>query len=280
MQLPDANFAPRPILGGSAESETGSASGTPHPWRRPSGRVVVVLPAYNEAENLGRLLERLDESLTDAGLAYRVLVVDDGSTDDTRQVAERYRPVLPLELVIHEHNQGLGATIRDGLRAAAASCADKDVIVAMDADDTHTPGLIHTMLRLIQEGNDVVIASRFQPGADVRGVPWSRRVLSRGASWLLRLVFPTRGVRDFTCGYRAYRGATLRAAFARYGDELIAEDGFACMVDILLKLREMQVVFREAPLILRYDQKKGHTKMRVGQTIRRTLGLIWRRRWG
>ena len=114
----------------------------------------------------------------------------------------------------------------------------------------------------------------------LRGVPWHRNALSLGASVLFRALFPTRGVRDYTSGYRAYRGQVLRDAFARYGDAFVDQEGFQCMVDILLKLREMDVIFNEVPLILRYDNKEGASKMNVWRTTRNTLGLLARRRLG
>lgn len=114
-------------------------------------------------------------------------------------------------------NLGLGATIRDGLVAAAESAGDRDIIVTMDADDTHAPGLILRMVRMISEGHDVVIASRYRPGSRSVGVPFFRQALSYCGSWLFRIVFPIRGVKDFTCGYRAYRARVVRDALARYG---------------------------------------------------------------
>ena len=253
---------------------------TATPWRRPPGRVIMVLPAYNEEENLGALLERGDEAFRDAGIDYQVIVVDDGSKDRTAEIAQHYAKSMPVRLERHVVNQGLGATIRDGLRAAAESCGDKDIVVAMDADNTQTPALIRRMVRAIEEGNDVVIASRYQVGSYVRGVPFHRVLLSIGASWIFRLTFPIHGVRDYTCGFRAYRGAVLKEAFARYGDQFVSEQGFQCMVDILLKLRAMGVIFAEVPLVLRYDLKGGASKMNVTRTVFRTLGLLARRRIG
>lgn len=240
----------------------------------------MVLPAFNEEANLGVLLERIDEAMFESGTNYQVVLVDDGSTDGTVTVAEAHAGSMPIRVERHGANEGLGATIRDGLKAAASLCADEDIVVVMDADNTHTPGLIRSMVRLIKEGNDVVIASRYREGAHVRGVPLHRRVLSFAASVLLRLVFPTWGVRDYTCGYRAYRGRLLKEAFARLGDALVSEDSFQCMVDLLLKLRAMGAIIGEVPLILRYDLKAGASKMKVGRTIWRTLALIVRRRFG
>lgn len=257
----------------------GEALGSPD-WRLPPGRVFVVLPAYNEAEGLGDLIRRIDGALFHEGVEYQVIVVDDGSTDSTAEVAKDYAAAIPLHLERHEVNQGLGATIRDGLRVAAELCSDRDIVIAMDADNTHTPGLMRSMVRRVHEGNDVVIASRYQRGSNVRGLPLHRRFLSWAASILLRTLFPIRGVRDYTCSFRAYRGEVLKEAFRRYGDEFVSQGGFQCMVDILLKLRTMDLIFREVPLILRYDYKLGASKMPIWATIRRTLLLVLRRRLG
>jgi dolichol-phosphate mannosyltransferase len=151
----------------------------------------------------------------------------------------------------------------------------------MDADNTHTPGLIFRMVQAVSEGNDVVIASRYRYGARVRGLSASRRLLSLGSSWLFGVVFPIGGVRDYMCGFRGYRARLRRRAFRELGpDRIISERGFACMVDILLKIREFDPIVTEVPLILRYDQKKGASKMRVGRTVRETLHLMVRRRLG
>lgn len=240
----------------------------------------IVLPAYDEAENLPALLGALQETMEDNYLDYEVIVVDDGSRDATASIAEAWSQQLPLVLVRHAVNQGLGASIRDGLQAAIERAGERDVVVTMDADATHMPGLIVQMVRMIGEGYDVVIASRYRPESRVYGVPMLRRLASRGASILMRVVFPIRGVRDFTCGYRAYRADVLRRAVDRYEGEFVNQEGFQCMVDILLKLRPMRLVFGEVPLLLRYDRKGGASKMDIGRTARNTLALLARRRFG
>ena len=249
------------------------------PTRRRS-RVFVVLPAYNEEPNIARLLDRISETLEEENLLYMVVVVDDGSKDRTPEILHSYMERIPLAVARHENNQGLGATIRDGLVIAAKQAGPNDIVVTMDADDTHTPGLILRMVRMIREGHDVVIASRYRSGARIFGLTVWRRFISYAASWLLRLIFPTPGVRDFTCGYRAYRGSTLHLAISLYGEEFINAEGFQCMVDILLKLRRMKTIFGEVPMILRYDQKSGESKMRVFRTAANTLRLVARRRLG
>ncbi|MBI3319258.1 MAG: glycosyltransferase family 2 protein [Candidatus Omnitrophica bacterium] len=242
--------------------------------------VYIVLPAWNEETSLPSLLSALHETMGEASTPYQVIVVDDGSQDRTAEIVETFDRAVPVRLIRHGTNQGLGATIRDGLLAAIEHASDRDVIVTMDADDTHTPGLILRMVRMITEGYEVVVASRYHPESRVRGVPLLRRLLSRGASLVMQALFPTPGVRDFTCGYRAYKASVLRRAVARYQETFVNQEGFQCMVDILLKLRSMNVVFGEAPLILRYDLKAGKSKMDIWHTIYHTCLLLVERRLG
>src|SRR5690349_12151191 len=102
-------------------------------------RIIVVLPAYNEEANIGNLLRRIFESLTDEHLGFSIIVVDDGSSDRTQQILEEYGRDFPLIVHRHEQNQGLGATMRDGLREAASVASERDIVITMDADESHTP---------------------------------------------------------------------------------------------------------------------------------------------
>lgn len=214
-------------------------------------------------------------------MEHRILVVDDGSTDDSLSLLTKLKQSVDgLQMLRHESNQGLGAAIRDGLYTAAGEAQNDDIIVTMDADETHAPALILRMVASLREGFDVVIASRYRPGSRVVGLSAWREWLSAGASALFRAVFPIRGVRDYTCGYRAYRASVLKGAIAQYGASFIDQEGFTCMVDILLKLRGTGAVFGEVPMVLRYDRKQGASKMRVGKTIASTLQLLARRRLG
>ena len=242
--------------------------------------IIVILPAYNEAEALPLLLDRLNRvSMRHFNFSVSVIVVDDGSADNT---SERVKSTdaLDVQLIVHKENRGLSEAIKTGLVAGLERVGNDDIIVIMDADNTHTPGLISRMVMLIEEGNDVVIASRFTPGARVVGVPLTRRILSMGASLLFRIVYPISGVKDYTCGYRAYRASLLREAFDYWGEDLFSEPGFSCMIDILLKLRHINAIVTEVPLILRYDFKLGKSKMDIRKTIMQTLSLLVRRRLG
>lgn len=238
----------------------------------------VVLPAYNESKALKTLIPALASNLSEGWMKYHIYVVDDGSSDDTAKVVTKFSGEN-VSLLKHPKNQGLSEAINTGFKQALNESGNEDIIVTMDADNTHLPGLILRMARLIKEGHDVVISSRFVEGARVRGVPFRRAILSFASSWVFRLLFPIPGVKDYTCGFRAYRAGLLKQAVKKYGKGFIDQKGFACMVDILLKLRTLDPIIAEVPMILRYDLKPGKSKMNVGNTVDETLKLIAKRMW-
>lgn len=241
-------------------------------------RVFFALPAFNEEKDLAKLLTAFQEAMNADGIPFHVVIVDDGSTDGTLRVIREWAARLPLALVQHPKNRGLGETIRDALHRAAELADPGDVIVTMDADNTHSPSLIPSMIDAIQKGNDVVIASRYRNGSRVVGLALSRHLMSYGARFLFQIAFPLNGVRDYTCAFRAYRASLLKDAFARFGSTFVQERGFAAMAEILLKLRALRPRFAEVPMVLRYDLKRGDSKMRVGATVMKTLRMIHRLR--
>lgn len=250
-----------------------------HPVVRPTF-VRIAMPAFNEEDALQLLIPRIVQAMEESPWQYDILIVDDGSSDQTARVAEELAQDYPVRLVKHGVNRGLGAAITTAVVEAASGLYDDDIVVTMDADNTHPPQLISRMVPMIREGRDVVIASRFQPGGHVVGLSRFREVLSLGASWMMRFLFGVRGCRDYTCGFRAYRVGILREAQARYRGQLVRESGFASMAELLLNISKLGIVVGEVPLLLRYDMKKGESKMRIGRTIYRTFMMVIRHRFG
>ena len=238
--------------------------------------LVVMLPAFNEAEAIGPLLAGIAETFSGIDGDKCVLLVDDGSADDTVERAEAAARSLGLMLVVaaHGRNLGLGAALRTGLSRGRELAGPDGVLVAMDADNTHDPANIPSMLARLREGYDVVIASRYAPGGREVGLSAFRSLLSRGASLALGLFLPVEGARDYSCGFRAYTGSVLARAHEAYGDGVITEEGFVASAELLLKLAYLPSRVGEVPLVLRYDLKGGASKMNIWQTIRRYMRLI------
>jgi len=239
--------------------------------------ITILLPAFNEEQSLPALLERITAfGQANPAEPYQVIVVNDGSSDATPAIAADYATRMPIHLINHDGNKGLGTAMRTGLTAAAQVTGAADALVTMDADNTHDPALIAAMRSELNKGYDLVIASRYQVGGREIGLSLARHIFSKGASTLLRLFFPIKGARDYTCGYRIYSGALLQRAVATYGDRLVEEQGFTCMAEILIKMARLGARVSEVPLVLRYDLKQGASKMKVGRTIRRYFVLIAR----
>lgn len=241
-------------------------------------RLIVALPAYNEEDCLPPLLRsfrKLFRSLP-ADADPIVIVVNDGSKDRTGEVCERIRRRMSLRLVNHGQNKGLGEAIKTGLRAAIEeSRSDRDVIICMDADNTHPPRYVVPMLERIRQGADIVIASRYRAGSRQIGVPPHRLLMSHGARLLFWIFLGLPGVRDYTCGFRAYRAGLIREALEHYGDELITRNGFACTDQLLVNLACLhELRIEEVGFVLRYDRKVGASKLNLGVTIGETLKLL------
>lgn len=239
--------------------------------------ITLVLPAYNEGENLALLLDQVIQ--LDLSLALSCIIVNDGSTDNTEEVAKRYTAKFPsITLISHTQNQGLPAALRTGFSAATINCSAADVVVCMDADNTHPPSQIPKMLEMVERGYDVVIASRYRKGAKIAGVSLFRRTLSASAATLFSCLLPVKGVRDFSCGFRAYRSTVLSQALHAFGEEVFALRGFACTTGLLLALNRLGAKMTEIPIDLRYQQKRGVSKINLSRTISESLKLLLRER--
>ena len=235
-------------------------------------KITIMMPAYNEEKDLPVLMERIQSAL-EGWANYRVLVVDDGSEDRTAEIVRDSATRMPAEMVQHPRNMGLGAAMRTGLKAAVQ---DSDIVVTLDADNSQDPELIRSMVERLGTGMDVVIASRFQAGAQEVGVPPFRKFLSHLSSAGIRMLIRYPGVRDYTCGFRAYRAETLRNLINTFGDNFLRENGFSCMFELLLNLRALQARVTEVPLVLRYDLKEGASKMRIMRTMWRYVVTLVR----
>jgi dolichol-phosphate mannosyltransferase len=240
-------------------------------------KIFLLLPAYNEDDALNFLLSRIKTGMENRGFSYEVIVYNDGSIDNTLAVLRENKYKMPLKIIGKAENKGLGFALLNLIREALKSSQDADdIAIVLDADNTHNPEHSYQMSNKIRDGFDVVIASRYLPDSRIVGVTRFRQLLSIGASWLMRILFPIKGVKDYTNGYRAYTISCLRKAYDKFGEHLIEERGFACMAELIIKLRSLHIIAVEIPIILRYDQKCGESKMKISKTIQKTLLMLYR----
>jgi dolichol-phosphate mannosyltransferase len=213
------------------------------------GRVLVVIPTYNEADNLEPVVARLRASVPETD----VLVVDDGSPDGTGDIADRLAGADPSVHVLHRTQKaGLGAAYIAGFRWALAE--GYDVVVEMDSDGSHAPEELPRLLTALREA-DLVIGSRWVPGGQIRNWPLYRQIISIGGSTYARVLlrFP---VRDSTSGYRAFRRQVLEGLKL---DE-VASQGYCFQIDLAWKTWRSGFRVREVPITFT-EREVGRSKM-------------------
>ena len=232
----------------------------------------ILLAAYNEEYNLPFVFDSI--KALNLPFPYKIIIVNDGSTDKTPFVLEQYKNSAPIRTIEHPFNLGLGKALLTGFNHIIKELKETDSIVVLDSDNTHPVSLIPLMKEKIDSGYAVVIASRYTKEGRQEGLGLHRKLLSICASLLLKIVWPIKGVSDYSCGYRMYSGKLLDKIVNVYGKDFIKEKGFAAQLEILLKASRCTDSFTEVPLQLDYAKKKGKSKMKVFETILRYIILI------
>ena len=214
-----------------------------------AGRVVVVMPTYNERQNLEIITARVREAVPDADL----LVVDDNSPDGTGDLADKIAEADPRVQVMHRTEKaGLGRAYVAGFTWALER--GYDLIVEMDADGSHRPEDLPRLLATAA-GADVVIGSRYVPGGTVVNWPKSREFLSRGANLYNRIMLGVR-VKDATAGFRVYHAATLREIDLNG----IQSAGYCFQIDMTLRVLQAGLTITEVPITF-IERERGTSKM-------------------
>lgn len=236
--------------------------------------IFFIVPAYNEVKNMQQLIESVSKKMGEIGRPYRLIVVNDGSTDGTKELVESYVNRFPITLLNHDTNKNVGQVFRTGFQYVLSQTLADDIIVTKEADNTGDLGILPAMLKSVEGGYDFALASCYAKGGKIIGTTIDRRLFSFVANAILKICFPMKGVNTYSSFYRAYRAKSLKMAFEAYGGRLIEEPGFVCMVEMLVKLRWLPVKIIEVPMVLRCDFRKGASKMNKTQTMAAYLHLI------
>jgi len=227
-------------------------------------RVTVVVPTYNEADNIDTLLRAIRKELPDA----RVLVVDDGSPDGTADHAAALGDELGgIEVLRRPAKDGLGAAYRAGLRHAIEHGAE--ICVQMDADLSHDPSELPALVAIIEHGGDLTIGSRYVPGGITLNWPRRRRWVSR---WGNRYAAGVLGlaVNDGTAGYRAYRSTMLE----RMQFDSVRAEGYGFQIEMTYRIVRLQGRVIEFPVTFQ-DRTEGESKF-TGSIVQEAFGLVLR----
>jgi dolichol-phosphate mannosyltransferase len=251
--------------GGTNSGKSCQGKTDPGPSAAPAGQVAVIIPTYNERDNIEAIIDRVRTSVPEAD----VLVVDDNSPDGTGELAEKLAAGdSHIHLLRRPGKSGLGAAYIAGFRWALD--LGYASVVQMDADGSHQPEQLPDLLTTLAHA-DVVIGSRWVPGGEVVNWPRSRQLLSRAGNMYARLVLRIR-IHDATAGYRAYRDTTLR----RIPLGEVQSQGYCFQVDLTLRALRAGMAVVETPITF-VERASGTSKM--SKTI--IAEALWRiTRWG
>lgn len=226
--------------------------------------IYFLLCAYNEEKNILEVITKIRQLHCGE---YKIVVVNDGSTDNTLSVLEKIK-FDDLVVINHTKNLGLGMAMKTGLSYISKILnPTSDVVVTMDADNTHKVELVNLMLDKVRAGAELVIASRYCHGGAQYGVSFFRKMLSLCAKIILQVLFPYRNLKDYTSGYRLYSGKILYKLFSKYGEKFITQKTFVVQLELLIKLLEFRPVLCEVPLQLEYYKKYGKSKLKIIKNI-------------
>jgi len=229
-------------------------------------RPLVVIPTYNEAENIERMLHRIHDCLPEAG----VLVVDDGSPDGTADLVEAASASLPdVHLLRRSAKSGLGSAYRAGF--AWGLERGYDVFVEIDADFSHDPAALPEVIAPLGEGFDVSIGSRYIEGGSIPNWAWHRHLLSRGGNAYASMVLGL-GVADATAGYRAYSARILR----KLNLEQIRAEGYGFQIEMTYRSKQHGGRITEVPIKF-VDREAGESKMSSKIVVEALALVTW---WG
>ena len=238
----------------------------------------VVVPAYNEAGNVGALLEGIRERVEPLGLPHRIVVVDDGSTDGTADLCRKAsEPDRPVEVLVHPRNLGPGAAFRTGFLHVLRGADPLDVVLTLEGDTTSDPAVLLRMLhRVWEEGDDIVLASCYLYGGGIKGTRAYRVGLSHIANGLMKKTLGLSGLATLSSFYRVYQVSALQAMARHYGERFVTSQGFECMVEILYRAARLGLRISEVPMVLDGSRRAGRSKMRVLRTSLAYLRLAAR----
>jgi len=234
---------------------------------RPSQRTLVIIPTYNERENLPLIVGRVHAARPDV----HVLVVDDGSPDGTGELADELALADPDRVhVMHRAGKGgLGAAYLAGF--AWGLGRGYSVLVEMDADGSHAPEELYRLLDAVDAGADLAIGSRYVPGGTVRNWPRRRLILSRTANTYSRVLLGV-GIHDITAGYRAYR----REVLEKMGLDDVDSKGYCFQIDLTWRAINAGFTVVEVPITFT-ERELGVSKM-SGSNIREAMSQV--AKWG
>jgi dolichol-phosphate mannosyltransferase len=227
-------------------------------------KVSVVIPTYNESENIEKLIPEILHIFKENKIKGEIIVVDDNSSDGTGIIAEKLAKKFGNMVVLHRKGKlGIGSACADGIKKSRGN-----VVITLDADFSHPPQAIPALLNEIKKGNEIVIGSRYIKGGEIRGWGVHRKVTSRGANFLARLFLGLK-TRDMTTYFRAY----TKQALNKIDMEKIIFSGYFFSIELIYKAEKKGIKIKEVPVLF-IDRESGKSKLGIKDELEFLSSLL------
>lgn len=235
--------------------------------------IYVLIPSYNDSKNFEKLLANISKTLKNS--KFQVVIVDDGSEDNTKKVAKKLSGKYPLTLIGYSKNRGPGYAFKFGFNFLIPKLRVGDLVVTMEADNTADFKILTKMLEKAAKF-DLVLASPYAPGGKFVGVSPTRKILSLVANKLDKAVFRIPKVNTYSSFYRVYRPSILKKAKQIYKNRFIPEYGFPVFVEFLIRLDRIGAKISEVPATVDWTKRTGSSKMRIIKSLVNHLSLYYK----
>jgi dolichol-phosphate mannosyltransferase len=241
----------------------------------------MIAPVLDEAPNLPRLFDAFREIARDHDTyECAIVLVDDGSTDGTAETARELGGDLDLTVLRHEVNRGPGAAFGTAFEFLAGRLDADDRVLTLEGDNTSRHEILGRMMLRSEEGYDAVLASPYMYGGGIVHTDALRMTLSHIANAFVKEFLGAHGILTVSSFYRLHRGDCILRLQGRYGPRIVERTGFESMVEMLMKMINLQMTICEVPMVLDTSRRIGSSKLKLGRTVLGYLALYrLRRRW-
>lgn len=232
--------------------------------------IYLLAPAFNEGENLTYLAKSVQKTLKSG---YQLIIVNDGSQDNTFEVAQKLSRKYSIIPLGYQTNRGPGYAFNFGIKHFLKISNNSDILVTLEADNSSDLSVLFKMKALLKK-YDAIVASPFGKHGKFIGVSLPRQILSHGYQIFLSSIFRIKGANSYGNFFRGYNREILSRAQKLYGKDLITEHGFSCSAELLIKLNSIGAKITSIQSSIDWTRKKGKSKMKISKYIRRQFFFI------
>lgn len=244
--------------------------------------IKIIISALNEAANLNKLLSNINCELKKFTTDFEIILCLDGTNDDSLAVIEDLQKDIPIKTLPLTNQKGLGYAYKRLFLHIIETAQDDDIVISLDADNTHSAAQIQEMMTYFQKNNlDFLVASRFCQDSVIKGFPLYRQAISKITSLALQIIFAVKKIsgdnlKDYSSGYRIYSAKALKNLSVKYGDDFVREKDFIYTCEILINLARVKARIDEIALDYNYGEKVGKSKLNILRNANGLLKLIFR----